>query len=83
MDQTDGPVGIARLDPPGCGCTDCITGYSRPLNAATEQEIDDLLCGRLADATGVDWDDVHQQMRAAARTARQAAIAEYTRRRWL
>lgn len=30
---------IKRIDPPDCDCTDCITGYSKPINFATEHEL--------------------------------------------
>lgn len=43
---------LARIDPPNCGCTDCLTGYSRPWNATTAQERRDMIAGKLQDATG-------------------------------
>lgn len=44
---------IARLDPRGCGCTDCILGeYSKPLESATEDELILTALGRIDNATG-------------------------------
>lgn len=42
---------LRRIDPPNCGCTDCLTGYSKPWNAASDDEQAAMLCGRLDDAT--------------------------------
>lgn len=42
------------IDPPRCGCTECIAGQYVPLNQATTQEILGLLSGRLRDNTGDD-----------------------------
>lgn len=39
-----------RIDPPDCGCTDCLTGYSAPLSSA-EDVVFLLLSGRAGDAT--------------------------------
>lgn len=43
---------LRRIDPIGCGCTDCLVGYSRPLNFATDEQIDLMIDGVLADALG-------------------------------
>lgn len=42
-----------RIDPPGCGCTDCHTGYSQPFDSTAEPaQFHGLLHGQLIDATG-------------------------------
>ena len=38
-------------DPPNCCCTDCATGYSKPINRCTEEELEQLRCGRLRNAS--------------------------------
>ncbi len=45
----NGPIAI---DPPGCGCTECLTGEYVPLERATRQQILDLFAGHLRDNTG-------------------------------
>jgi hypothetical protein len=45
-----------RVDPPRCGCTDCITGYSIPLNLATWQVVKAMINGEIQDATSFEWD---------------------------
>lgn len=43
-----------RIDPEGCGCTDCLTGYSKPLNSATHEELFLMLHGAITNATSLD-----------------------------
>jgi len=45
-----------RVDPPSCGCTDCLTGYSVPLNLATWQTVKAMIHGDVQDATGTELD---------------------------
>ncbi|MBM9510020.1 hypothetical protein [Actinacidiphila acididurans] len=48
---------VRAIDPPGCGCTDCLleeTGDSVPLDRATAEQVAALLEGRLLDHTGSD-----------------------------
>lgn len=52
------PSGPTAIDPPGCGCTECMTGEYVPLNQATTQEILRLLSGHLRDNTGDDTEFV-------------------------
>jgi len=42
---------VKRIDPIGCGCTDCIVGYSIPLDIASEHQIKAMVRGHLIDAT--------------------------------
>lgn len=41
-----------RIDPAGCGCTDCLTGYSVPLDQASPWDLLRLVRGEAANATG-------------------------------
>jgi len=50
----DDPKLIA-IDPAGCGCTECLTGEYRPLQAASEDELRALVAGHLRDHTEVMW----------------------------
>lgn len=43
------------IDPPGCGCTECITGEYVPLINATAEQITDMLAGRLGNNTGCEF----------------------------
>jgi hypothetical protein len=40
-------VRLIAVDPWDCGCTECITGEYVPLRYATDENIADLLAGRL------------------------------------
>jgi len=44
---------LQRLDPPDCGCTDCITGYSKPVDETSQKELKKLHKGKLQNATGM------------------------------
>jgi hypothetical protein len=82
-----------RVDPPSCGCTDCLTGYSVPLNLATWQTVKAMIHGDVQDATGTkldvmvvvtpaaerDWEDgqVWKWKYDAGAEAKLAAIAAY------
>ena len=73
--------GLHRLDPPNCGCGDCVTGYSKRIDEASDFEIDQMRAGALKDATGLDWSDLDTRVRAAARQVRREAIREVARNR--
>lgn len=42
---------VIQIDPTGCGCTECITGQYVPLDQASSGQIDDMLEGRVGNAT--------------------------------
>lgn len=42
---------LFAVDPPGCGCTHCLTDKSVPLDVASADHIFGLLAGSLADRT--------------------------------
>ena len=41
-----------RIDPPHCGCTDCLTGWSLPLDMRDQAVLEGLWNGNYANATG-------------------------------
>jgi hypothetical protein len=40
------------IDPPGCGCTECIIGEYVPLHLATPKHMRKMLAGKILDNTG-------------------------------
>lgn len=46
---------VLAIDPPDCGCTECITGEYVPLIDATPRQITDMLAGRLGNNTGCEF----------------------------
>jgi hypothetical protein len=45
-------VELKSVDPPGCGCTGCLTGESKPINECTRDEIEFMLAGNLVNNSG-------------------------------
>ncbi|MGW0333540.1 hypothetical protein ACWD0J_16985 [Streptomyces sp. NPDC003011] len=41
------PSTVIAVDPPGCGCTECMTGEYVPLHRATPDQVASLLNGKL------------------------------------
>lgn len=41
-----------QIDPPDCGCTECIIGMYVPLDSATDKQMRKMLAGKIRDATG-------------------------------
>lgn len=46
---------VLAIDPPNCGCTECITGEYVPLIDATPRQITDMLAGRIGNNTGCEF----------------------------
>lgn len=58
-------MAIQRVDPKGCGCTDCLTGYSKPLDQVGHGSLRRLLDGTVYNATGIDLDDIKRRAQAS------------------
>ncbi len=43
---------LRRIDPKGCGCTDCITGYSKPIDECTQEQLYLMHLGIFDNASG-------------------------------
>lgn len=43
------------IDPPDCGCTDCLIGESVPLSGASDELIRRMIRGEVTDRTGGRW----------------------------
>lgn len=48
---------ITAIDPPTCGCTECITGIYRPMDQATDTELIAMILGEIDNHTGYDMAD--------------------------
>lgn len=46
---------LEAIDPPGCGCTECLTGEYKPLDKASEDDIRALFAGEVRDHTEYHW----------------------------
>lgn len=42
---------LRRIDPRGCGCTDCIVGESKPIDRCDQNELQGLYLGYLTNAS--------------------------------
>jgi hypothetical protein len=45
---------IDAIDPPGCGCTECITGLYRPIDQASDEELIAMILGEIPNHSGYD-----------------------------
>ena len=41
-----------RVDPEGCGCTDCLIGESKPIDQCSQRELVKLYYGEIDNASG-------------------------------
>lgn len=55
---------IKRADPTGCGCTDCLTGFSGPFSSLNEAELQGLRDGVIQDSTSGEFEDYIEELRA-------------------
>lgn len=42
--NNDFPHDIFVIDPPGCGCTDCLMGYSTPITQVNSRDLAAAVC---------------------------------------
>ena len=47
---------IKRVDPTDCGCTDCLTGYSKPFDQCTPMELLYMGFGNIKNASEYEPD---------------------------
>lgn len=62
-DRAGWPIAI---DPPGCGCTECIIGQYKPLDEATQEQIVDMLTGRIGNNLG-SWENENTSVEVTVR----------------
>ena len=43
---------VDAIDPPGCGCTECITGLYRPIDQANNEELIAMILGEIPNHSG-------------------------------
>lgn len=43
------------IDPPGCGCTECLTGECVPLDRATDAQLELMLQGKIRNNSHHVW----------------------------
>lgn len=50
-------ITVKRIDPRGCGCTNCIVGDSVPMDQAGTLDLFNMINGQIHNATGYPLDD--------------------------
>ena len=45
---------LSRIDPPQCGCADCLAGYSKPIDECTQYHLMRCLLGDADNASGCE-----------------------------
>lgn len=48
---------IDAIDPPGCGCTECITGIYRPIDQANDDELIAMILDEIPNHSGYNVAD--------------------------
>jgi hypothetical protein len=73
-----------QIDPPGCGCTECLTGLYVPLDRATDEQVMGMLCGGISNATSDKFTltTVITDYLGSTGTTTQTVTAEYYGRTW-
>lgn len=72
-------TGVLAVDPPGCGCTECLTGVYVPLDQATPGQVAAAARGVLGNNTGFDCltDEYLAQVLAVPRTRDGAPLPDF------
>ncbi|GAB2858375.1 hypothetical protein GCM10022221_67350 [Actinocorallia aurea] len=68
-------MALIALDPPGCGCTECLTGEYKRIDHADASEVLAMLRGRLGDNTGLTF-RVSLTLEFSARTGAPGALLD-------
>lgn len=53
--EHEAPRRYIAIDPPGCGCTECLTGEYVPLDMATDEDVELMFLGVIGNNTGYVW----------------------------
>lgn len=76
MSSEDRDTWPIQVDPPGCGCTECLIGQYVPLDRATSEQVIALLCGELGSGLSPSDLQLRVKIQFAGWGARWASMSE-------
>lgn len=71
-----------QIDPPGCGCTECLTGEYVPLDQASKEQVAAMLAGKLSNATSEVFDMTIKVVDITDHLKENSPVVTTVRSRW-